>query len=127
MEEAEDSGHGSFGQAHLHGWVPPFNGEQPPFDVLWTTALDLMRKLEAGDLSSVELVNVCHDQILTFNRSLKAVYQLCPSALERAAELDRIRAEGNTLGSLHGMPILLNVRLSCPPSIHFQRKGEKNG
>lgn len=65
--------------------------------------------LSAGQVTSVQILNEYYHQILAYNGYLKAVYQLAPGALDRAKELDDMRARGQVLGPLHGIPILLKA------------------
>lgn len=43
---------------------------------------------------------------------LRAVLEISPSALRKAAELDEERAESGKRGKLHGIPVLLKVLYS---------------
>lgn len=106
-----NSGVGKFGKAHLAGWIPDKEGANAPrlFEPTTSTAADLQQMLTAGDIISVEILSQYYSQILAYNGYLKAVYQLTPSALKRARELDALRAQGKVLGPLHGIPVLLKV------------------
>ncbi|KAF2727125.1 amidase family protein [Polyplosphaeria fusca] len=114
---AVDFGVGTFGLAHIAGWVPHITNQPPLFDPLTTTAMTLQRMLNAGAITSVQILNIYYRQILEYNAYLKAVYQLAPNALERAAELDRLRSNGVLLGMLHGIPVLLKDNIGTEPSL----------
>lgn len=91
------------------GWVPALEELDQLFDPMTATATDLLRMLEVGEISSVDIVKTYQLQILAHNGYLKAVSQLAPRAMDRAAMLDRLRAKGTILGPLHGIPVLINV------------------
>ncbi|KAJ4297309.1 hypothetical protein N0V88_004227 [Collariella sp. IMI 366227] len=63
--------------------------------------------LEAGQFTSVDLVNAYIARINEVNSTLRVVTQINPDALSIAADLDVERAEGKNRGPLHGIPILL--------------------
>lgn len=86
----------------------------PPLDLLTATAHELAIALNAGQVSSVDLVTGYLNRIAKYNGFLRAVISTAPrdSALGIAARLDRERAGGRVRGALHGIPIILKVRLS---------------
>lgn len=106
-----NSGAGIFGKAHLAGWIPVLPAPSGPrlFEPTTTSAAALQDMLTEGKINSVQILNEYYRQILDYNGYLKAVYQLAPSALDRAKELDGKRASGDVLGPLHGIPVLLKV------------------
>ncbi|RWN64938.1 MAG: amidase [Mesorhizobium sp.] len=67
----------------------------------------LRRALEAGTVTSVELVGACLRRIARYDRhgiTLNAVPVLNPKMFEEAAASDRRRRNGATLGPLDGIP-----------------------
>lgn len=111
--------------------VPSIPGavEEPaaPVDCLATVAgldlhqvsiLDLQRALEAGEITSVQLVEAYLARIAAFEPQVNAVQTTHPDALAIAAALDAERAAGRVRGPLHGIPILLkdNVGTSDMPT-----------
>ncbi|RWN28414.1 amidase [Mesorhizobium sp.] len=67
----------------------------------------LRRALEAGTVTSVELVGACLRRIAHYDRhgiTLNAVPVLNPKMFEEAAASDRRRRKGATLGPLDGIP-----------------------
>lgn len=84
------------------------------FNLLTTTATDLQTKLNAGHLTSVDLVNSYLAQIAENNDYLRAVFETAPRALltQLAKQLDDERQAGNLRSTLHGIPILIKVRNS---------------
>ena len=80
-------------------------------DLLAATAGDLQRELSSGNLTSVELVNACLDQIERHDDYLHAVISRAPRAhvVEQAQKLDLERQTGRIRGKLHGIPILIKV------------------
>lgn len=106
-----------FKRAHLLGWVATVDNKGPFFDPLTASASDLTRLLESGQVTSQQILNDYYRQILKYNGYFHAVLQLAPGAIDRAKELDAQRARGETLGPLHGIPILLKVILRMTGSI----------
>ena len=73
---------------------------------------DLQGGLETGLFTSVDLVNAYIARIQEVNSTLNVVTELNPDALLIAAELDAARANGTTLGTLHGIPILIKNNIA---------------
>ncbi|WP_428818877.1 amidase [Microbulbifer sp. MCCC 1A16149] len=73
----------------------------------FTTTSEIRAALETGTTTSELLVSRYLKQINQLNDKLHAVTQLSPSAMEEARRLDRLRREGQILGPLHGIPVLL--------------------
>lgn len=86
-------------------------------DLLAATAEDLQRDLSSGNLTSVELVNACLDQIEQHDDYLHAVISKAPRAhiVEQAQKLDLERKTSRIRSKLHGIPILIKVL----PHSHF--------
>jgi amidase len=79
-------------------------------DLAYLDAHDLLERLAAGTLTSVELVRSLLDRIAALDSagpSLHAVISLAPDALDVAAELDAERSAGTLRGPLHGIPVLV--------------------
>jgi amidase len=82
----------------------------PRFDAFEKTIPELQAAMEAGQVTSKELVRQYLERIETFDRrgpSLRAMMYLNPRALEEAEALDRERAEKGPRGPLHGIPIVI--------------------
>lgn len=113
--------------ANLTGWIPEVNNivsGQPRFDTVTTTVRDLQRELTTGNLTSVDIVKEYYRSILSYNGYLNAVYELAPGALEQAEVLDKMREQGQILGHLHGIPVLLKV--STIPSSHYMMRANNH-
>ncbi|EXJ65156.1 hypothetical protein A1O7_01496 [Cladophialophora yegresii CBS 114405] len=82
----------------------------PP--LIEATTEDLVRGLESGLFTSVDLVEAYISRIMEVNSTLHMVTQLNPDALSIAAQLDSQRARGNVLGPLHGIPILIKNNIA---------------
>jgi aspartyl-tRNA(Asn)/glutamyl-tRNA(Gln) amidotransferase subunit A len=68
--------------------------------------------IAAGRFSAVEVCRTCLDRIEATNPSLNAFTLVAADrALERAAEIDRRRAAGETLGPLAGVPVAIKDNL----------------
>jgi amidase len=80
-------------------------------DVLNVTAHDLQQQLEAGEVTSKELVEIYLRQIAKYNDRLRGVLSTAKRdyVLKVAETLDKERAAGKTRSPLHGIPILLKV------------------
>ena len=81
-------------------------------DPLTTTAKTLQKYLEAGSVTSLELVDIYVKQIEANNRNglkLNAVISTAPYDLvsQYAKDLDAERAAGKARGPLHGIPIIV--------------------
>lgn len=118
-----NSGAGTFGKAHLAGWIPSVTDDAPRFDPRTTSAAALQELLSSGKIKSVQILNEYYRQILAYNDYLKAVYQLAPGAITRAKELDALRASGNVLSPLHGIPVLLKDNIGTDPSFGMDNTG----
>jgi len=96
----------------LRGFIPLFADQaphQPLFDTLTATADDLQKELIKGTIKSTQIVEEYHRSILAHNGVLNAVYELASGAMQRAKEMDELRAGGTFLGPFHGIPILVKV------------------
>jgi amidase len=79
------------------------------FDVVEASIADLRAALEAGVVTSVELVTAYLERIEAYDRpgtptALNAVVVMNPHALHEARTSDERRAQGRVLGSLDGIP-----------------------
>lgn len=84
-------------------------------NLLRASAAELQALLQDGQLTSVQLVKACLAQISKYNQkgpTLRAIYSIHPedNVLAVAAQLDKERAEGQTRGALHGIPVIVKVR-----------------
>jgi len=77
------------------------------FAVVEKTIAELREALEAGKVTSVELVKLYLDRIETYDTNgikLNSIVELNQNALAEAEESDARRAAGKTLGPLDGIP-----------------------
>ncbi|KAF4970073.1 hypothetical protein FSARC_2819 [Fusarium sarcochroum] len=76
---------------------------------LFAPAHELQAKLEAEEITSVELVGLFLEQIERHNYRFNAVISTAPSeiAIARAEELDKERKAGQVRGKLHGIPVIV--------------------
>lgn len=73
-----------------------------------TTATELLRQLESGELTSVELTRSCIAQIEARDSEICAFLDVASQrALAQAADIDRRRKLGEQLGILAGLPIAI--------------------
>ena len=71
---------------------------------------DLQAQMAAGTLTSVQLTNFYVQRILGLDQAgpgVNSVIELNPDALAMAQNADNLRAKGQVLGPLHGIPVLL--------------------
>ena len=81
-----------------------------PLDLHAATIPELQAALEAGDITSVQLVEAYLARIVAFDNGgpmLNSVQMTHPDALAIAAALDAERVAGRVRGPLHGIPVLL--------------------
>lgn len=81
-------------------------------DVLTATAQVLSALLDAGQVTSVHLVERYLDHISKYNDRLRGVISV-PSreyVMHVAKQLDHERASGRVRSPLHGIPILIKVK-----------------
>jgi amidase len=74
------------------------------------TVADLQAQMAAGTLTSVRLTNFYIQRILDLDQGgpgVNSVIELNPDALAMARNADNLRAKGQVLGPLHGIPVLL--------------------
>lgn len=80
------------------------------FSLQDATIADVRDAYSAGALTSTKLTNLYLNRIATYDRSgpnINSVAVLNPDALSEAARLDKLWAQGNILGPLHGIPVLI--------------------
>ncbi|MFT2091954.1 amidase [Paraglaciecola sp. 2405UD69-4] len=74
------------------------------------TLPEIIDALETGKVNSERLVNLYLERIENIDKSgpqLQAVLSINPDALSQGRALDKKRAQGEILGPLHGVPVLL--------------------
>lgn len=90
----------------------PRTGRDPLEEV---SAIDLLKSMMDGRLSSERLLKHCHGRIAAIDRKgvkLNSVIELNPEALEMARTLDAERRAGQLRGPLHGLPVLLKDNIA---------------
>lgn len=74
--------------------------------VIEKSAVDLKKLLEQGELSSVQLVSACLDQIAEHDTKIHAFLKVNSNeALQHAEAIDARRQQGKPLGLLAGIPV----------------------
>jgi amidase len=82
----------------------------PRFDVVERTIFDLTNEMDAGRVTSHQLVEQYLARITAYDRDgprINAFITLNPHALDAAAALDAERRAGHVRGPLHGIPIVV--------------------
>ena len=88
----------------------PSPDSPPAFDVMEKSISELSGALEAGEVTSQDLVRLFLNRIDAYDQQgpvLNTVIALNPSATDDAALLDVERATGAVRGPLHGIPVLV--------------------
>jgi amidase len=76
--------------------------------------LGIQQALERGEATSVRLLESCVNRIDKVDRGedgLRAVLEVNPDAMSEAEAMDEARAQGDILGPLHGIPVLLKANI----------------
>ncbi|GIO15821.1 hypothetical protein J19TS2_53760 [Cohnella xylanilytica] len=84
------------------------NGQQ--FELLEADIMGMQNAMEAGKLTSVELVQMYLDRIAAYDQqgpAIKSIISVNQEALKTAAALDAERKEKGPRGLLHGIPIIV--------------------
>lgn len=91
--------------------------EDTTFDVLTATAHELQSLLKLGKITSVQIVKHYLEQIGKHNDHLHALIEVTPEEhlLAFAEKLDNERAQNQTRGNLHGIPIIVKVSVPWVP------------
>ena len=76
-------------------------------DLIRLTAADLASKLSSGEVSSVEATQAHLDRIAAVDADIHAFLHVSDHALEVAADIDRRRAAGESLGPVAGVPLAI--------------------
>jgi amidase len=94
--------------------IPPNTTDATAIDLLTIDAKGLQSLLADRELTSLDLVRQCLAQIQRHDGYLHALIKTTPIQIleDTARLLDRERAVGILRGPLHGIPILVKVRLS---------------
>lgn len=81
-----------------------------PFELMEASVMDIQNAMNAGKLTSVELVTKYLARIDKYDQKgpeIKAILTVNPKALEEAAALDKERSEKGARGPLHGIPVIV--------------------
>ena len=92
------------------GEVPPSGAmTKPGFAFVEATIDDVHRSIQTGDMRCVDIVAGYLARIEAYDQSsgLNSVIFTNPNAIERAKDLDRRLIDGDTMGSLFCIPVLL--------------------
>ena len=81
------------------------------------TITDLQALMQAGELSSAQLVNYYLERIIEIDPQLNSILEINPDALEIAQTLDSERLSGQIRSPLHGIPVLLKDNIDTADSM----------
>lgn len=78
-------------------------------DLMDATVSELLAAMNDGRLTAVQLTQMYIDRIETYDKALglNSIIAIHPEALEQAKEADAKRAAGESLGRLHGIPVVI--------------------
>jgi amidase len=96
--------------AHSHGRVAGTGAPVAPFRLMEATISETQAALNAGTITSEQLVNMYLARIDAYDKqgpSINAVIRLNPNAVAEAQALDAERRSSGPRGPLHGIPVLL--------------------
>ncbi len=74
-------------------------------DIARLSASELRRRIGQRELSPVEVVEACLEQVERYNGTINAVVTLNEQALDEAWNLEQQAARGEAMGVLHGLPV----------------------
>ena len=77
------------------------------FDLNESSAIELQKKMESGELSSELICKKYLERIALVDPYLSSVIELNPDALEIAKSMDEERKNGKVRGALHGIPVMI--------------------
>src|SRR5262249_7876855 len=88
------------------------------FSVVEATIADMRSALEQHRTTPHDIVVQYLTRIATYEDKLHAVITVNPRAIAIADSLDRLRAQGRILGSMHGIPVALkdNIHTTDMPT-----------
>ncbi|MCE6996588.1 amidase [Saccharothrix sp. S26] len=88
--------------------APPAHARTRPVENLDAATIpQLIRRLDAGTLTSVDLTRAYLRRIEVVDRAVRSVVVVNPDALAQAAESDRRRRQARAKGPMDGIPVLL--------------------
>ena len=90
-------------------------------ELCFTPATELVAAIRAGKLSAVEITSTVLERIAALEPKLNGFAHLAAEqAMEAAASADRVLADGDSLGPLHGIPVTIKD-LEPAPGMPFER------
>ncbi|MDB9529481.1 amidase family protein [Oscillatoria sp. CS-180] len=98
------------------------------FELEEATIADIQMAMDAGALTSADLVELYLNRIEAYDDqgpAINALITVNPNAMEEAIALDEARANGNIMGPLHGIPIILKDNYDTadmPTTLHCRSR-----
>jgi len=94
--------------------------ETAPDNITVMSIQEIERAMNNGDLTSEKLVKSYLNRIETLDHNgprLQSVLSINPDALSEARRLDQLRKDGEVLGPLHGVPVLLKDNIESKDNL----------
>lgn len=91
------------------------------FEIVEATIPDIQAALEAGEITSKQLVLMYYERIADHDKNgltINSVLEINPDALFIAESLDVERAINGPRGPLHGIPVLLKDNINTGDKMH---------
>ncbi|MDU0204482.1 amidase family protein [Paenibacillus sp. MAH-36] len=92
--------------------------EKPEEWIVEADIITMQKAMEAGEIRAVDLVAFYVKRIEKFNKTINAVLEINPDALQIAQALDDERQKQGSRGPLHGIPILLKDNIDTGDRMH---------
>ena len=74
-------------------------------EIAQLSAIELQRLIHSHELSPVEVMEACLEQVECYNGVINAVCTLSETALDEAREAEQVLTRGEEPGLLHGLPV----------------------
>ena len=109
---------------HLRHIPPKMSAKLSTIELLSLDSARLQKRLNSGQLTSIELVQACLAQIDKHDQrgaKLNAMVSVVAeqALIERSAQLDRERAAGRVRSPFNGIPILVKDAIATGPSFEL--------
>jgi aspartyl-tRNA(Asn)/glutamyl-tRNA(Gln) amidotransferase subunit A len=81
-------------------------------DITSLTALELGKKIKAGEISAVEATKASLDRIKVVDQTYNAYISVCENAMAQAENVQKLISEGTLISPLAGVPVAIKDNIS---------------